>query len=1368
MWKTYKGSNLTAAISNLTAFETYDFRVRACGTATTDYCSDYSSSVSGVRVLDIQAPDLSLVSSSATSLSFSWDAVDNAVEYRLEQKLQSASVASFVESYKGSDPSAAISNLTAFETYDFRVRACGTATTDFCSDYSSSVSGVRVVDIAEPSLNLTTNNATQLSFSWDAVDNAVEYRLEQKLQSASNASFVESYKGSDPSAAISNLTPFQAYDFRVRACGTATTDYCSDYSSSVSGVRIVDIAEPSLNLTTNNATKLSFSWNAVDNAVEYRLEQKLQSASATSFVETYKGSNLTAAISNLTAFETYDFRVRACGTANTNYCSDYSSSVSGVRVLDIQAPDLSLVSSSATSLSFSWDAVDNAVEYRLEQKLQSASNASFAETYKGSDISTAITNLSAFETYDFRVRACGTATTDYCSDYSSSVSGIRVLGIAEPSLNLTTNNATKLSFSWDAVDNAVEYRLEQKLQSASNASFVETYKGSNLIAAISNLTPFQTYDFRVRACGTATTDYCSDYSSSVSGVRIVDIAEPVLNLTSSNATELSFSWDAVDNAVEYRLEQKLQSASAASFVESYKGSDTSAVVSSLTLFEAYDFRLRACGTSATTYCSNYSAVLVATPVVNLSAPEIASLETGNAEESSIIASWNNVEHATLYRLEAKPADESNYGEVYKGINFSASVTKLIDQDMENFASYNFRVRACATQTDDYCSVYSQAATADFHTSMKLVDNNPLFEYQWHLKNTGAASSFFSREAGEAGVDINVEDVHSQLGLGGKDISVVIVDDGLDSTHPDLRVGTEHSYNFVDGSTDPYTGDEYAHGTAVGGIVAMLNDSTGGVGIAPRVNLYGRNYIGYDDSGAADFDCRVNSHTCVIYSLGILNEVDTQALIYENEVEDEIDVYNNSWGSKPVSHHTFYEYTLLNVYGRYPRYGRDYKGLVYIKSSGNNFVNNANADCSDAQDRGVSCANSSYQSLHSIAEFVVVGAHGADGTTSSETSSGAQVWISAPAGEYGYEADRGLLDFTQDASGNISPHTYYRYFSHRYEPTILTADNSSCSAGYSNDGDETSKNNFDYVWQGKHSLSDEVYTSLFDRIYEEFTLNFLSSRNGGLESNNKIGPHPLNPDCDYTSTFSGTSAAAPMVTGVVALMLDANPDLTWRDIKHILAHTAVNDQDDNRLALTPVELSFPATDVVIDPGWTENAAGYRHSSRFGFGRVDAKAAVDLARNTTANTRGNYTIAWATNSATDTLTSASSVVNTITSSITLSQQTIEDPEYLDVNRPELGTKGIPQFIEHTRINLTFEHAKLEDTIVTLISPSGTRSILHWPIGGNNNINSFDNASLATAAFYGEDATGEWTLEISDLGADVAEDGSLISWNLDVRGR
>ncbi|MEX2167993.1 MAG: S8 family serine peptidase [Pirellulales bacterium] len=46
-----------------------------------------------------------------------------------------------------------------------------------------------------------------------------------------------------------------------------------------------------------------------------------------------------------------------------------------------------------------------------------------------------------------------------------------------------------------------------------------------------------------------------------------------------------------------------------------------------------------------------------------------------------------------------------------------------------------------------------------------------------------------------------------------------------------------------------------------------------------------------------------------------------------------------------------------------------------------------------------------------------------------------------------------------------------------------------------------------------------------------------------------------PDPDYTSRFNGTSAAAPIVSGVIALMLEANPELTYRDVQEILVRSA---------------------------------------------------------------------------------------------------------------------------------------------------------------------------------------------------------------------
>ena len=84
--------------------------------------------------------------------------------------------------------------------------------------------------------------------------------------------------------------------------------------------------------------------------------------------------------------------------------------------------------------------------------------------------------------------------------------------------------------------------------------------------------------------------------------------------------------------------------------------------------------------------------------------------------------------------------------------------------------------------------------------------------------------------------------------------------------------------------------------------------------------------------------------------------------------------------------------------------------------------------------------------------------------------------------------------------------------------------------------------------------------------------------------------------DYTSNFGGTSSATPLVSGVIALMLEANSNLTWRDVQQIIVESArKNDPNDS--------------------GWNTNGAGHEFNHKYGFGVIDAGHAVSLAENWT---------------------------------------------------------------------------------------------------------------------------------------------------------
>lgn len=551
-------------------------------------------------------------------------------------------------------------------------------------------------------------------------------------------------------------------------------------------------------------------------------------------------------------------------------------------------------------------------------------------------------------------------------------------------------------------------------------------------------------------------------------------------------------------------------------------------------------------------------------------------------------------------------------------------------------------------------------------------DDPLAGEQWHLVNSGQAA--FAAQPGVSGEDLAMQGT-LQGGPTGRGVRVAVVDTGLETCHTDLAANIEAgaSHNFNVGpwagaaSRDPFQPSSMGdHGTSVAGVIAAAaSNGIGGRGVAPNARLRGYNLLSANDWTGARVD-----------SLG-------GSSVSPNSAE--VDIFNMSFGSlgyegnpDPDTDVALYRNGVMNLRGGL--------GAIYVKAAGNGFTSCRSLPRTvNAQ---IGCISANSDSTNNLPYLIVIGGFNAAGKRASYSSVGANLWISAPSGEYGY-------DF----------------------PAIITTDQAGLSRGY----------------------------------------DVLSPVGLALDGQ-------LNPYGHYISTFNGTSAAAPNAAGAIALLLEAHPDLTWRDVKHILAKTARRIDPDRsavryglggaaHLLQRPWAdrspegrarnwYGFGPAPYVLQLPWVVNAAGYHFHNWYGFGALAVDDALAYAASHQADGLGELIE-----------TSAFVVAD---------REAIPDYSSSGMSQ-EVDVSGLPadSNIEAVTLAIDVTHPFTNDLGIHLISPSGTHSVLN-PVFNDILANDQDlDWQLLSNAFYGERPNGRWTLKVVD--AAPGDAGHLDEWSL-----
>ncbi|MEM1328602.1 MAG: S8 family serine peptidase [Bacteroidota bacterium] len=356
-------------------------------------------------------------------------------------------------------------------------------------------------------------------------------------------------------------------------------------------------------------------------------------------------------------------------------------------------------------------------------------------------------------------------------------------------------------------------------------------------------------------------------------------------------------------------------------------------------------------------------------------------------------------------------------------------------------------------------------------------DDTLLDHQWHLRNNGFVADVNWRMKKEA--DAKVMDAWNRLGdMGSSDIVVAVVDNGFDSSHPDLKAKIYRPFdNWANRKSLPGKESGYSHGTPCATVAIGAANGKGIVGVAPNAKFM--------PVHGTSFSTRATER------------------MFDYCIDNGADVISCSWGT------TDSNFSLNAIkkaaITRAVLKGRGGKGCVVVFAVGNDdkdFVN--------------------FYAAHP--DVIAVAASTSKDQHASYSNRGREVTVCAPSnGDWPILAGRAWWDEGVNWETGL-----YRY------------------------------------WRDGRSRG------------------------------------------DHYKHFGGTSSAAPLVAGVCALILSANPELTAKEVKQILIQTA---------------------DKIGSP--SEYADG--HSVKFGHGRVNAdKAVAEALRRRDSNQSDNFDVNIATTS------------------------------------------------------------------------------------------------------------------------------------------
>ncbi len=465
------------------------------GTFATD--SYLAAVIASTQAAPVPPAGLKVVGQTGESVSLSWGAVADAVEYRVMYSPNADM--SGAKYWRFPSTSGTVKYLKPGTTYYFKIRALksgGSSLTGY-SEAVSGATGSSAAPVPPAGLKVVGQTGESVSLSWGAVADAVEYRV--MYSPNADMSGAKYWRFPSTSGTVKYLKPGTMYYFKIRALksgGSSLTGY-SEAVSGATGSSAAPVPPAGLKVVGQTGESVSLSWGAVADAVEYRV---MYSPNADmSGAKYWRFPSTSGTVKYLKPGTTYYFKIRALksgGSSLTGY-SEAVSGATGSSAAPVPPAGLKVVGQTGESVSLSWGAVADAVEYRVMYSPNA--DMSGAKYWRFPSTSGTVKYLKPGTTYYFKIRALksgGSSLTGY-SEAVSGATGSSAAPVPPAGLKVVGQTGESVSLSWGAVADAVEYRVMYSPNA--DMSGAKYWRFPSTSGTVKYLKPGTTYYFKIRA-----------------------------------------------------------------------------------------------------------------------------------------------------------------------------------------------------------------------------------------------------------------------------------------------------------------------------------------------------------------------------------------------------------------------------------------------------------------------------------------------------------------------------------------------------------------------------------------------------------------------------------------------------------------------------------------------------------------------------------------------------------------------------------------------------------------------------------------------------------------------------------------------------